>query len=76
MYQGFKSNLELPAGLEPTVSELQSLALPLGYGSSERDYTARPSARKGELQGGRELLLLLGFARFDSRNADVVLMTF
>lgn len=34
-YQGLDINMELPAGFEPTVSELQSLALPLGYGSSD-----------------------------------------
>jgi hypothetical protein len=29
-------NLEVPAGFEPAVSELQSLALPLGYGTKLR----------------------------------------
>ena len=33
------SLMEHPAGFEPTVSELQSLALPLGYGCSVMDYS-------------------------------------
>ncbi len=31
--------MELPGGFEPSVKDLQSHALPLGYGSSETDYS-------------------------------------
>ena len=41
-------DLELPAGFEPTVSELQSLALPLGYGSKPRNYSEVGPKRKGK----------------------------
>ena len=40
--------MELPAGFEPTVSELQSLALPLGYGSGEGIITPG----RGKIKGG------------------------
>ena len=41
--------MELPAGFEPTVSELQSLALPLGYGSSEGIITPTRGKIKDEI---------------------------
>ena len=31
--------MEHPGGIEPPISELQSLALPLGYGCSVKDYS-------------------------------------
>ncbi len=48
MYQDCSLHMELPAGFEPTVSELQSLALPLGYGSKPRNYSEVDSKRKGK----------------------------
>ena len=41
--------MEHPAGFEPTVSELQSLALPLGYGCAKRIITAKAPKGKAEL---------------------------
>lgn len=44
-------SLEHPTGFEPMVSELQSLALPLGYGCSERIISSIAKVRKTELTG-------------------------
>ena len=58
--------MELPAGFEPTVSELQSLALPLGYGSSGRIITPRRVRNKGGIT--RFLLLCVHVeGEFDRR---------
>ena len=62
--------MELPAGFEPTVSELQSLALPLGYGSSDGIITLYYGRRNSQISCARikerpllrPLLYLLSFS--------------